>query len=828
MISSKETTENISLYGVENKMREKIQKELESTIASLKKLEVVKQHSYLGDELNHIGKRAKDNIFKLAVVGEFSSGKSTFINAIIGKDLLSHAVDETTAAITYIYNVDASDKRCGTCRVNYLNGKTETLEDYSKFAEYSTTHSSFAVVDVIKSIEIFVDFLQVKVPLVIVDTPGLNGVADKHKEITIEEVKKAHACIYVLSVKGITDSDVKFMKVLTKYQNFFIFVQNFIDTLKATEGETAESKKEKADEIIRKEFEEYENFEYKICAISALQALVSKDKAIEKLYAEDTEKLLDSQRDEFFVQSGFQDFEKILVEYMESGSYKKTILSSAVQALYSVIDSLLPGLYIQKEDNQELMKSDSKNLIIQKATARLQQIEEKSGLNRKKLKNFIVSRDKENREELKKGLEQDLENVYGNVSKRIDKEMEKFLDFGNSAKNQNSTIVNGRVLHLASGSGSGSNSNSNKKQGAGKYFSDIVLADINEKIIPNLNRDIKTGFQVVYNDALLRAEKYLGRMAGNEKIVIDSPDIETADNVNMRVLNKEEEIKKKQEQLNAERNRQPELNEKMEKIRGNQEQNKNEIEQEKRRYEREEADYSRQQKHLLGSKPEIKEKIIQKEREVPRTGFLHRIRDFFGRPKIETYYETVRDDSDLRRWEQEQRNLNSKIQMEQERYHEKLGRLEEKRNRFEKELRSSKEEVEKNKRRIERLQQDIKYEKEEYELWRKNAKKEFYDSQKKKFKNSFKQSILTGENSTLANLERHIDIASEENVPKITEAVIKNFDTNLEENKKRLHDAIHKNTEELEQEFLVQEKEIGKLEKLQNKLQKLMEEMENE
>ena len=45
-------------------MREKIQKELESTVTSLKKLEVVKQHNYLGDELDCIEKRAQDDIFK--------------------------------------------------------------------------------------------------------------------------------------------------------------------------------------------------------------------------------------------------------------------------------------------------------------------------------------------------------------------------------------------------------------------------------------------------------------------------------------------------------------------------------------------------------------------------------------------------------------------------------------------------------------------------------------------------------------------------------------------------------------------------------------------
>ena len=35
--------------------------------------------------------RLEDKSFRIAVVGEFSSGKSTFINALVQQDLLSHA-----------------------------------------------------------------------------------------------------------------------------------------------------------------------------------------------------------------------------------------------------------------------------------------------------------------------------------------------------------------------------------------------------------------------------------------------------------------------------------------------------------------------------------------------------------------------------------------------------------------------------------------------------------------------------------------------------------------------------------------------------------------
>ena len=88
---------------------------------------LIKENEIYKEELVAIQKRFEDKSFKLAVVGEFSSGKSTFINALIGKDLLKHATLETTATITYIHN---SESKCGTkIKVNYTNGEIVEYQD---------------------------------------------------------------------------------------------------------------------------------------------------------------------------------------------------------------------------------------------------------------------------------------------------------------------------------------------------------------------------------------------------------------------------------------------------------------------------------------------------------------------------------------------------------------------------------------------------------------------------------------------------------------------------------------------------------------------------
>jgi len=165
--------------------------ELLSKIQQIESIECVKLNITLMSEIRKIKERVSDDTFRIAVVGEFSSGKSTFINGLIGRDILLHAVNETTAAITCIYNVPDADARIGSCEIEFNDGRTKVIKDFALLKEYTTTQSQLDVAGEIKHVSIYAHFIDAEVPLVIVDTPGLNGIADKHRDITIEEVKHA-------------------------------------------------------------------------------------------------------------------------------------------------------------------------------------------------------------------------------------------------------------------------------------------------------------------------------------------------------------------------------------------------------------------------------------------------------------------------------------------------------------------------------------------------------------------------------------------------------------------------------------------------------------
>ena len=62
----------------------------------------VMDRSGLEQNLKKIEEKLSEDRLKIAMIGEFSAGKSTFINALLGKKILKSGLRPTTAAITEI------------------------------------------------------------------------------------------------------------------------------------------------------------------------------------------------------------------------------------------------------------------------------------------------------------------------------------------------------------------------------------------------------------------------------------------------------------------------------------------------------------------------------------------------------------------------------------------------------------------------------------------------------------------------------------------------------------------------------------------------------
>ena len=280
-----------------------IHKSLEDFIRKLNKLATEQDNFLVKKMCDNLTDDLNKEEYRITVVGQFSSGKSTFINALIGCDILPHGVSETTATITYIHNVKEDDELIGKAVVVFRDDKTETIsikENSSALVDYLTTTSAKCnVATDIRHVDLYVHFKGIDAKLVIIDTPGLEGVAEGLRDITLEEVQHSDASICLFHTRGLSDSDIPFFDYLRKFQSQLFFVLNGTDNLKESEGLTYEGALDTLKEQIKKYIYEENTYPEYVFAVSSMYALASKDHNMKRVTDSDAQDLNDDMRKEY-------------------------------------------------------------------------------------------------------------------------------------------------------------------------------------------------------------------------------------------------------------------------------------------------------------------------------------------------------------------------------------------------------------------------------------------------------------------------------------------------------------------------------------------------
>ena len=314
----------------------KLYSEFSGIIDELLGLKSIKRYPHLVDELMGLKERIDQQSYYIAVVGEFSSGKSTFLNALIGRDILPHGVSETTAAITYIHNVSETDEYNNQVHVHFNGDKQEpkiiSLTENSRGdlkEVLSTSSNDFSVASQIDQVDIYVHFMDIDDPIVLIDTPGTNGLAENHRELLMRAVQQAHACICLFHLRGLGETDVKFMRSLMNSQTEFFFVLNHIDNIKTDEESVEERVAKFKKEVLHDLFMDCD-VSIKAYGISALEALAARDYSIKRLYEDSPRDISPEERGMLLAHSGVPEFEKDLLSYVKGGAiekgFQKTIL----------------------------------------------------------------------------------------------------------------------------------------------------------------------------------------------------------------------------------------------------------------------------------------------------------------------------------------------------------------------------------------------------------------------------------------------------------------------------------------------------------------------
>ena len=384
----------------------------------LDSIEVLKNDREICRQLQYYRERAEDAVFRIAVVGEFSSGKSTFINALLGRDVLNHALTETTATITQIINTQNDDPRCGTGCVKLRDGSELHLHSIDDLRDYTTTTSKkYAVVEDIESVTLYMPLMDAVRPIVVVDTPGLNGTADGHRAKTIELIRKSHACLYLLQRRGLTESDVDFLRTLKSIQKNYIFIQNFIDDLR--ENDDVESFISAQERILKERvYDEADHVEYCVCGISAWLALVGRDESIQSVYEDEDEIISRDKRKQLYQQSRFDEFYALLADRFNDQRLDMIQYGDTLLSLCDWLHELAGMIEIRELSAREAYKNSGDSIGIKRMKELRQRIIERQGHEKEQLQALVRSEMERIRKNGMQQVEADCESALKGVQNR--------------------------------------------------------------------------------------------------------------------------------------------------------------------------------------------------------------------------------------------------------------------------------------------------------------------------------------------------------------------------------------------------------------------------
>lgn len=177
-------------------------------------------------------KLAEDR-FTLAVVGQFKRGKSSLMNAIIGRELLPTGVLPLTSAITVLkYGVA---ERLVVRRENSLFPDELPV---AALADYVTEKGNPSNQKKVKTatVELPVPFLRRGVEFV--DTPGVGSVVTANTATTYGFLPECDAVLFVISVDTpLTSLELAFLREIREYVNRIFFVVNKLDLVSPAEQE---------------------------------------------------------------------------------------------------------------------------------------------------------------------------------------------------------------------------------------------------------------------------------------------------------------------------------------------------------------------------------------------------------------------------------------------------------------------------------------------------------------------------------------------------------------------------------------------------------------
>ncbi len=220
---------------------------------AIENLSLVIEKTQSQERLHAVLERLLHQHFSIGITGVMNAGKSTLLNALLGKEILGTSVVPETANLTLIKYA-----KNPYAQVNFWNAKewrrieegAQTLKSLEIFVKESKEHfgkafdtmvtaqgrsETIAVEDLasytsakysdkkcnlVKSVELYTDLKFVQEGVQIVDTPGLDDPVVQREEITREYLSECDLMVHLMNAaQAATQKDIDFIIDALVYQN---------------------------------------------------------------------------------------------------------------------------------------------------------------------------------------------------------------------------------------------------------------------------------------------------------------------------------------------------------------------------------------------------------------------------------------------------------------------------------------------------------------------------------------------------------------------------------------------------------------------------------
>jgi len=259
------------------------------------------------------------SLFLLVIVGEFNAGKSAFINALVGAEVMPEGVTPTTSVINLL--------------------------------QFGETPSESVLLDGIIARTYPAEFLD---EITVVDTPGTNAIIREHETLTQRFVPRSDLVLFVTSAdRPFTESEREFMAEIREWGKKIVIIVNKVDLLRDERA---------VDEVmafVRENIQRLLGFPPEVFPVSAL--LAQQSKALGERNPDEQQRL--------WARSRFEALERYVVETLdEEGRIRLKLLNPlgiAERLTERYLTATAERLAVLREDLATIENIDAQLVVYQ-------------------------------------------------------------------------------------------------------------------------------------------------------------------------------------------------------------------------------------------------------------------------------------------------------------------------------------------------------------------------------------------------------------------------------------------------------------------------------